>query len=26
LTLEDVQAALVYASELTREEELLPLR
>ncbi len=26
LTLQDVQAALAYASELVREEELLPLR
>jgi uncharacterized protein (DUF433 family) len=26
LTLEDIQAALAYASELAREEELLPLR
>ncbi|WGV26435.1 DUF433 domain-containing protein [Halotia branconii] len=26
LTLEDVKAAIAYAAELTREEELLPLR
>lgn len=26
LTLEDVQAAIAYAAELTREEELIPLR
>jgi len=26
LTLEDVRAAIAYAAELTREEELIPLR
>lgn len=26
LTLEDVKAAIAYAAQLTREEELLPLR
>jgi uncharacterized protein (DUF433 family) len=26
LTLEDVQAAIAYAAELTREEELVPIR
>lgn len=26
LTLEDIQAAIAYAAELTREEELVPLR
>lgn len=26
LTLEDIKAAIAYAAQLTREEELLPLR
>jgi uncharacterized protein (DUF433 family) len=26
LTIEDIKAAIAYAAELTREEELLPLR